>query len=84
MITSTLVVAATLSLLGLTLAEEYVPMHKRFTYRRDMNDFNYLGMLAKRDSCSDAFGSSAHNSICAPDFTLCCRCLAKSRTEYKQ
>ena len=56
-------------------ANVYVPFHKRFSYDPLVNDFTYLGMLAKRDACSDAFGSNAHNSICAPDFTLCCTIL---------
>ncbi|KAF7556794.1 hypothetical protein G7Z17_g1122 [Cylindrodendrum hubeiense] len=64
---------AALALLGTAVATDaYVPVHKRFTYDVAVNDFSYLGMLSKRDSCSDAFGDNAHNSNCAPDFTLCC------------
>ncbi|CAM1505158.1 Fc.00g107950.m01.CDS01 [Cosmosporella sp. VM-42] len=47
---------AALVLLGTAAAEEYVPVHKRFSYDAVINDFSYLGMLSKRDSCSDAFG----------------------------
>ncbi|KAK7414113.1 hypothetical protein QQZ08_012554, partial [Neonectria magnoliae] len=65
--------AAALTLLGTAAASDaYVPVHKRFTYDVAINDFSYLGLLSKRDACSDAFGSNAHNSNCAPDFTLCC------------
>ncbi|KPM43653.1 hypothetical protein AK830_g2865 [Neonectria ditissima] len=65
--------AAALALLGTAAAvDAYVPAHKRFTYDVAINDFSYLGILSKRDKCSDAFGSNAHNSNCAPDFTLCC------------
>lgn len=45
---------------------------KRYTLYNSMDDFSYLGMLSKRDECSDAFGSNAQNSICVPDSTLCC------------
>lgn len=65
---------AALALLGVAVATDaYVPVHKRFTFDVAVNDFSYLGMLSKRDACSDAFGDNAHNSNCAPDFTLCCR-----------
>lgn len=57
---------------------ERIPMHKRFSYDVLINDFSYLGMLAKRDECSDAFGSNARNSNCSPDFTLCCTGLTKT------
>ncbi|KAL6404163.1 hypothetical protein AUP68_13547 [Ilyonectria robusta] len=63
---------AALALLGAAVATDaYVPVHNRFTFDVTVNDFNYLGMLSKRDACSDAFGDNAHNSNCAPDFTLC-------------
>ncbi|KAI9166538.1 hypothetical protein HJFPF1_02645 [Paramyrothecium foliicola] len=65
-------VTALAVLLCAAVAEEHVPMHKRFSYVKEMDDFSFLGMLSKRDACSDAFGSNAHNSNCAPDFTLCC------------
>lgn len=65
---------AALALLGAAVATDaYVPVHNRFTFDVTVNDFIYLGMLSKRDACSDAFGDNAHNSNCAPDFTLCCR-----------
>lgn len=64
---------AALALLGVAVATDaYVPVHKRFTFDVAVNDFSYLGMLSRRDACSDAFGDNAHNSNCAPDFTLCC------------
>ncbi|KAH7162226.1 hypothetical protein B0J13DRAFT_600910 [Dactylonectria estremocensis] len=66
-------VAAAVILLGTAVAADaYVPVHKRFSYNAAVNDFSYLSMLSKRDECSDAFGDNAHNSNCAPDFTLCC------------
>ncbi|KAH7023883.1 hypothetical protein EDB80DRAFT_57103 [Ilyonectria destructans] len=64
---------AALALLGVAVATDaFVPVHKRFTFDVAVNDFSYLGMLSRRDACSDAFGDNAHNSNCAPDFTLCC------------
>lgn len=66
------IAAACVLLETASAAGVYVPIHKRYSYDALVNDFSYLGMLSKRDACSDAFGSNAHNSICAPDFTLCC------------
>ncbi|KAH6898238.1 hypothetical protein B0T10DRAFT_577830 [Thelonectria olida] len=66
-------IVSALALLKAALASDaYVPVHKRFTYHVAVNDFSYLGMLSKRDACSDAFGDNAHNSVCDPDITLCC------------
>ncbi|KAF7563991.1 hypothetical protein G7046_g127 [Stylonectria norvegica] len=72
-------IAALVLLATAVAGAEYVPLHKRFSYDVAVNDFSYLGMLSKRDSCSDAFGSNAHNSNCAPDFTLCC---TRDRQDY--
>lgn len=72
-----------LSLLGTVLgADDYVPLHKRFTYdeTNTVDDFTYLGMLSRRDACSDAFGSNARDSTCAPDFTLCCKRFLSTRS----
>ncbi|KAI1135491.1 hypothetical protein F5Y05DRAFT_172439 [Hypoxylon sp. FL0543] len=35
-------------------------------------DLRNIANLFQRDECSDAFGSDAANSICAPSNTLCC------------
>lgn len=64
---------AAVALLTTVSVADYVPMHKRYSYDALTNDFSYLGMLAKRDECSDAFGDNARNSNCAPSFTLCCK-----------
>lgn len=52
--------------------DDYVPMHKRNTFDARMDDFSYLGMLSRRDVCSDAFGEDAEKATCVPSMTLCC------------
>ena len=61
---------------------DYVPMHKRNSFDPLIDDFSYLGMLAKRDVCSDAFGEDAEKSTCVPSFTLCCKLQHKPSLRY--
>ncbi|KAK0389054.1 hypothetical protein NLU13_2630 [Sarocladium strictum] len=65
-------VALGLFLATVTATEEYVPMHKRNSFDTLVDDFTYLGMLSRRDVCSDAFGDDAERATCVPSFTLCC------------
>lgn len=67
-----LIIQAVLLLAASVYSAQYIPLHKRFTYTDEIDDFSYLGLLSRRDVCSEAFGSSAYNSECKPDKTLCC------------
>ncbi|KAM5351137.1 hypothetical protein ACJ41O_003860 [Fusarium nematophilum] len=67
-----LATAALLLLEISVLRSEYIPAHKRFSYDATVDGSSHHSLLSRRDTCSDAFGSGAQNSVCAPDFTLCC------------
>jgi hypothetical protein len=58
--------------------DDYVPMHKRNSFDPLVDDFTYLGMLSRRDVCSDAFGDDAEKATCVPSDTLCCRYTASA------
>lgn len=67
---ATTIVGQTL-LLHLVGATNYIPMHQRYTWDPLINDFNYLGLLAKRDECEQVADESV-NATCGAA-TLCCR-----------
>lgn len=62
----------------------YVPMHKRHTFDARMDDFSYLGMLSRRDVCSDAFGEDSERATCVPSMTLCCGSPPLPRTSQRR
>ena len=63
-----------LLLLGIAAAADHVPLHERFTYDASVDDFSYLGMLSRRDTCSQALGPGARSGVCDPSLTVCCLC----------
>ncbi|KAL6922960.1 hypothetical protein FSST1_000234 [Fusarium sambucinum] len=49
-----------------------IPFHMRSVRHASNNGVSYLGMISRRDECSDVFGANSHNAACAPSNTLCC------------
>ena len=70
------ILSAALPLLGLVSATavgpvDYTPFHKRHSYG-EVDDFTFLSLLSKRDTCAEAFGKGSENEHCNPSLTLCC------------